>query len=223
LKESGLACFCMSSHIDLGRADAVDVFTGRMDFARAIGAAVIASNAAVRNNEGGFWRNIEPLARHAEKLGLVIGLENPGDQRPSLFDAANDGLKLIERIGSPYVRLNYDPGNTASHLPAGPDPADDAVVALDGCAHMHLKDVRRSADGWRFTSVGRGDVACGRVLAELAKRPALSFCIEMPLRIHRGRDAQPIRRPERVPLAEIESAVEVSLQVVDAALGDVGR
>ena len=218
LRLSGLSCFSMSSHIDLGRPDAVPVFTARMDFARAIGASVIATNAAVRANEDAFWRNIEPLARHAENIGLAIGLENPGDGRPNLIDTAVEGLAVVGRINSPCVRLNYDPGNTASHLPGGPNPAEDAVRALPGCIHMHLKDVRRASDGWFFTPIGEGDIDCARVLEALAKRPELSFSIELPLRIHRGVDAQPLRRAVRVPLAEIESAIKASLRRVKEAL-----
>jgi len=34
----GIACHAFSSHIDLGRPDAVEVFKGRMDFAARLGA-----------------------------------------------------------------------------------------------------------------------------------------------------------------------------------------
>jgi hypothetical protein len=40
LRSSGLLCHAMSSHIDLGLEDSVEVFTGRMAFAAAIGAKV---------------------------------------------------------------------------------------------------------------------------------------------------------------------------------------
>ena len=52
LSDSGLGCYAFSSHIDLGRDDAVDVFRGRMDFAARLGAKVINTNAAARRNAG---------------------------------------------------------------------------------------------------------------------------------------------------------------------------
>ena len=60
-----------SSHIDLGREDAVDVFKGRMDFAAALGAKVINTNAAARAWSDRFFRNIEPIVRHAEQPAVL--------------------------------------------------------------------------------------------------------------------------------------------------------
>ena len=47
----------------------------------------------------------------------------------------------------------------------------------------------------------------------------LALSVELPLRLHRGPNAQPIRRPEPVPLAEIEAAVRTSLAFVERHLG----
>ena len=210
LREAGLACHAFSSHIDLGRPDAVDVFLGRMDFARHLGARIINTNAAVRANEASFLRNIEPLLRHAEELGLVIGLENPGDASPSLLDTASDGIALVGRIGSPRLRLNYDPGNTASHRPEV-DPIADARASLPVCAHLHLKAVRAVADGWINVALGEGDHDLGPLLAGLALVPDLPVSIELPLRMRRGADAQPWRRVSRLPMPTIEAAIVRSL------------
>ena len=214
LDGSGLGCHAFSSHIDLGRTDAVDVFKGRMDFAAALGAAVINTNAAVRSSRGRFLDNIGPLAEHAASLGLTIGLENPGNGEDNLMNDAAEGLALIDALDLPSVRLNYDPGNTVSHRPDRIDAAADAVTALPGCAHFHLKDVRADESGWRFTVPGRGDIDCATIMDALARHPHLPFAVELPLRMRRGRDAQPIRRPERVPLAEIETAIRDCLAYV---------
>ena len=214
LAASGLGCHAFSSHIDLGRDDAVPVFKGRMDFAAALGAKVIATNAAVRARRARFLDNIGPLADHAAALGLVIGLENPGNGEDNLMNDAAEGLALIRALDLPAVRLNYDPGNTASHRPGGIDAARDAVAALPGCAHFHLKDVRHDADGWHFVVPGRGDIDCAAILAALASQPALPFAIELPLRMRRRPDAQPVRGPAPIPLDEIEAAVRDCLAYV---------
>jgi len=222
LAESGLKCHAFSSHIDLGREDAVEVFKGRMDFAAALGAKVINTNAAARAWSERFFRNIEPLVRHAEQLGLIIGLENPGDGSDNLINTAADGIALLDRLGYPNVRLNYDAANTVSHRPPGTPggviPADDALLAMPYCGHVHIKDARVTPEGYFFTPLGEGDIGCARIVQAVA-RTDLALSVELPLRLHRGPDAQPIRRPEPVPLPEIEAAVRSSLAFVERHLG----
>ncbi len=217
LAQSGLKCFAFSSHIDLGREDAVEVFTGRMDFAAALGAKVINTNAAARIWSDRFFRNIEPLVRHAEQLGMIIGLENPGDGSDNLINTAADGIALLDRLGHPNLRLNYDAANTVSHRPPGQPggviPADDALLAMPYCGHVHIKDARVTPEGYFFTPLGEGDIGCARIVRAVA-RTDLALSVELPLRLHRGPDAQPVRRPEPVPRAEIEAAVRRSLAFV---------
>ncbi len=214
LQASGLGCFAFSSHIDLGRDDAVSVFTGRMEFAAALGVRVINTNAAVRNRERQFLANIATLAARAASLGMVIGLENPGNGEDNLMNDAAEGLALVARLGLPAVRLNYDPGNTVSHRPGQIDPAADAILALPGCAHFHLKDVRADATGWVFTVPGAGDLDCAAIMAALAEHGDLPFAVELPLRMRRRPDAQPVRAAEKLPLAQIEAAVRGCLAYV---------
>ena len=223
LSASGIACYAFSSHIDLGRPDAVNVFRGRMDFAARLGAKVINTNAAACSNETGFYQNIEILARHAEQLDLIIGLENPGDGSDNLINTAQDGIDLLSKVGSARVRLNYDAGNTISHRPAqragGVDPAADAVLAMPYCGFAHIKDVRVTGAGYFFTPLGHGDIDCVSILRAVAAT-SLNLSIEMPLRLHRNADAQPQRDAEAVPLAELEAAVKESLAFVERQLAN---
>ncbi len=220
LQASGLGCYAFSSHIDLGREDAVAVFTGRMEFAAALGARVINTNAAVRSRERSFLANIATLAERATALGMVIGLENPGNGEDNLMNDAAEGLALVERLGLPAVRLNYDPGNTVSHRPGQIDPAADAVRALPGCAHFHLKDVRQDDAGWSFTVPGEGDLDGATIMRALTEFPELPFAVELPLRMRRRKDAQPVRAPEPIPLEQIEAAVRGCLRYVRQWISD---
>jgi sugar phosphate isomerase/epimerase len=214
LKQSGLQCFAFSAHIDLGQTGLDEVFARRMDFARALGARVINTNAAKRTNAEGFFHHIQTLAAHAERLEMIIGLENPGNGEDNLFNLAQDGLDLLERIGSPYVRLNYDAGNTASHRPGQVDPAQDALLAMPGCGHIHLKDVQARSDGYYFVPIGEGDIDCETIVQALKSRPDLNLAIEVPLRFHRNLAAQPCRNESPVNISEIESALRQSLDFV---------
>jgi sugar phosphate isomerase/epimerase len=218
LKQSGLQCFAFSSHIDLGTPGVETVFARRMDFAKAIGARIINTNAANRSNADGFFRNIRVLVAHAEKLDMIIGLENPGNGEDNLFNLAKDGLSLMEKIGSPNVQLNYDAGNTVSHRPGQVNPAQDAVVAMPGCGHIHLKDVQRRADGYYFVPLGEGDVDCATILRAAKERLDLNIAIEIPLRFHRNLAALPCRDKAPAAMAEIESTLRKSLSFVQQQL-----
>jgi sugar phosphate isomerase/epimerase len=214
LSQSGLQCFAFSSHIDLGNPDSDTVFARRMDFARALGVKIINTNAANRRNADRFFRNIQILAAHAESLDMVIGLENPGNAEDNLFNLAEDGLKLLEQIDSPYVRLNYDAGNTVSHRPGQVDPAKDALVAMPGCGHIHLKDIQKRNDGYYFVPIGEGDIDCSMILQSAKERPDLNLAIEIPLRFHRDCAGQPCRNKSPVQISEIESVLRKSLEFV---------
>jgi sugar phosphate isomerase/epimerase len=214
LKQSGLGCFAFSSHIDLGKPGADRIFARRMDFAGALGAKVINTNAAVRDYAESFFRHIETLAAQAERLDMVIALENPGNGEDNLFNVARDGLDLVDRIGSPHVRLNYDAGNTVSHRPGQVDPAQDALAAMPGCAHVHIKDVRTRPEGYFFVPLGEGEVGCAKVLKAMRFHEDLNLAIEVPLRLHRNPAAQPVRRDSRVDLAEIETTLRRCLTFV---------
>ncbi len=218
LADAGVSCYAMSSHIDLGRDDAVEVFRGRMDFARAIGVQVINTNAAARRLEKKFFANIDVLARHAESIGLTIGLENPGDGSENLLNTAADAPALLATIAHDSVGLNYDAGNTISHRGAV-KPAQDALAAMPLCVYTHIKDVRVDTNGYFFTPLGRGNIDCATILRALAQTE-LNLSIEIPLRLHRLPSAQPSRAPYRVPLGDIEAVLRPALAFVHEHLGE---
>ena len=217
LKEFGIGCFAFSSHIDLGRDDAVEVFLGRMDFARRIGAQVINTNASARATEKKFYENIAVLAAHADKLDMLIGLENPGDGSDNLLNTANDAQALLARVNHPRVGLNYDAGNTISHRPAV-DSTQDALDAMQHCLHTHIKNVQVRPEGYFFSPLSDGVADCAAIVQ--AVRPTnLSLSIEMPLRLHRKPDSKPNRSTERVPLEKIETELTKAMQFVSRQLG----
>lgn len=212
LKQFGIGCFAFSSHIDLGREDAIEVFLGRMDFARRLGARVINTNASARATEARFYKNIAVLAAHAEKLDMLIGLENPGDGSDNLLNTAADAKDLLARIDHPRVGLNYDAGNTISHRPAV-DSTQDALDAMKYCLHTHIKNVQIKPEGYFFSPLGAGIADCAAIVQAI--RPTdLSLSIEMPLRLHRKPDAKPNRAHEPVAIEKIETSLITAMQFV---------
>jgi len=217
LSESGIACEAFSAHVDLGVPENAHAFLKRMDFARSLGARIINTNAAIRANAVGFQRNLPALLKHAEAIGLVIGFENPGDGRDSLINTAEDGIELIRRIDSPWARLNYDAGNTVSHRPTV-DAVADGLLAMPVCGHTHIKDVRASSAGWEFVPPGSGDIHCATLIAAVVRETNIDLSIELPLRMRRGPEAQPIRAPTPVALTTIEGSLRCSLAAVNQAI-----
>lgn len=218
LAATGMNCLAVSTHIDLGLDDSVEVFTGRMAFAAAIGARIVCTNAAARSRNDQFLRNMEMLLRRAEAFHIGIGLENPGDGSDSLVNTAQDGLDLVAALAHPNLGLNYDAANTASHRPQLGDFAIDAIRALPASMHAHIKDVRGNGAGWEFCAIGDGEIGCDRLLAALVDWPQLPVSIEIPLRLTRGLDAKPKRLPQPLPLTDIESCLRVSLERVRSHL-----
>lgn len=219
MKNAGLACHAMSSHIDLSGDESVGIFAKRMDFAVDIGARVIISNAGPALRKMQFLLNMEKLVAHADALDICIALENPGDGSDSIFNVASEGLALIDEIGSGHVGLNYDAANTASHRPMMDQLAADAIKALPKSIYAHIKDVRRDASGWHFAAIGEGEVGCESLLDALGAWPYLPISIELPLRLYRGPDAKPIRNDRKVALPKIEDYLGRSLKTVTAAFG----
>ena len=213
---AGIGCHALSSHIDLGEKDAVAVFRKRMDFARSLGARVINTNATARSNAAQFMKNIDILARHAEDIGLQIGLENPGDRSDNILNTAEDAAGLLGDIDHPSVGLNYDAGNTVSHRPEQ-DPVKDALLAMPLCVHTHIKDVNIKPDGFYFTQLGEGDVGCSAILSALANT-RLDLSIEIPLRLHRQAGARPVRGLESLPISMIEYTIKPALSYVKTQL-----
>jgi sugar phosphate isomerase/epimerase len=219
IAESGLACQAMTMTFDLGALRAAPAMLKRMEFARRAGARVVNVLAPPRRRERAFLANIEEIVRQAGSLGVRLGLENPGDGIASVMDAAADAASLVERFGSDGVGVNFDLGNRATHAPDR-DPVRDAVEALPHCINVHLKDLRRTSQGWFFAAIGQGEIDCAGLLEAIRARASPPpVTIELPLRLHRRPDATLSRARYRAPLADIEAAIDVSLRYVRQHLG----
>ena len=215
LKDNNLTCPAVSAHMDLSRRLAVDIFKGRMAFAKVLGARYIVSNAGARERESAFMENIEALALWAADLDMIIALENPGDGKANVIDSGESISATIKRIGSERVRINYDFGNLISHCFEKLNPEDDYRHATPYIAQYHIKDVASDTSGWFFTEIGKGAVDYRRILTELAAFPdPVPLSLEIPLRIRRAPDASPRRASSPVELEEIRRIMAGSLEFV---------
>ena len=121
--------------------------------------------------EGMSWilEGLSAGAAYAERQGLTLALENHGR-----FAGRSDQVRdIIERVGSPALRVNLDMGN---FLPVGQDPMKAARDLADLIVLTHLKDMRRAnADepGHVFADPD-GQLLTGSVIGEgLVDLPAM--------------------------------------------------
>jgi sugar phosphate isomerase/epimerase len=79
----------------------------------------------------GLVRTIRPIAARAEKEGIVLGLED--------YLSAEDNMDIIQRIGSPAVKVYYDVGNSTDK---GHDVYREIRLLGSLICEFHAKDAR---------------------------------------------------------------------------------
>ena len=127
----------------------------------------------------------EASKKKAKDAGLVLSDDN-GKLCETCHNKQSPTFKgfvykeMLAKIAHPRVGLNYDAGNTISHRP-GTDCAADALAAMPYCVHTHVKDVRADANGYFFTTLGDGQIDCGRIVQAIAGT-GLDLSIEIPMR-----------------------------------------
>ncbi len=188
LAELRLKVTSMGSHMDLGQADSVEVFRRRMEFARAIGAGVILTNAAEKSRKAMFLRNIESLAGYAEKIDLVIALENPGDGQDQLLGTGLEGVAILKELGSDRVRLNYDFSNVFTYSRGKRRPEEELEAVLPYVGHLHLKNVKSWEGVWSICSLDAGIIDYRGLFRRLPALSSIPMTIELPIRF--GYDAE---------------------------------
>jgi hexulose-6-phosphate isomerase len=132
------------------------VLTTLLNQASAIGAkgvelpCVDSSEIRTAAEEDELARAIEPALDRAAELRLQVGLET--SLSPGRFRG------LLDRIGHPAIRANYDTGNSAA---LGYDPGEEFSAYGQYISNVHIKDRRR---GGTTVPLGQGAANLPRVL-----------------------------------------------------------
>ena len=209
---AGLACDAFSAHIDIGSPGGLEQARRRLRFAGALGVKRLATNAAKARYREAFLAAIEPLAREAERTGVVLALENPGDGAPNVIDDAAAAAELVRSIGSPWIGINYDPGNLLTHRP-DTDAAADVRAFGPGLVSLHVKDAAPEGEWLRYCAVGEGIVDYGAILRYCdALDPRPVYSIEAPIRLARKPGGTTTRDDEPRPLEEVREALRASIE-----------
>lgn len=111
---------------------------------------------------------IQEVTEEAEKLGVVLALENHG----GLPCTGLEQVRVIEKINSPFLKATVDVGN---YMQAGQEGHEGSAVAAKFAAYVHFKDFIKTAPkegsnqvwGLQACTVGAGDVDHLKCLQEL--------------------------------------------------------
>ena len=112
-------------------------------------------------------KRMEPAVRIAEQEGITLVVETGNN---AMINSAWLGRQLIEALGSPHLRLLWDPANSLyCNEPAWPDGYD----ALRGAAgaylgHLHIKDVQVAIPRAHVDCMELGTADMAPYLAEIA-------------------------------------------------------
>lgn len=180
---SGLAIVAVSAytsfaHVELGRrAENEDELRRFIDLAAGLGAPLVRTFGGVFPEgvdpavaEGWIAESLARVAPHAEAAGVQIGLE----AHDQLVDPQRLA-RLMGQLASPALGVLWDVGNPylAGHSLA------DTWAALQGrVIHTHVKDARRTANGWQLVALGEGEVPVAeamRLLVAAGYRGAFSL------------------------------------------------
>jgi sugar phosphate isomerase/epimerase len=100
--------------------------------------------------------SLKAIAETCADNGVYLGIEQHGPYTariPSL-------LRILELVDSPWIRVNYDCGNT---FLAGEDPYAMLDAVIDKVVHVHAKDIsveQADAERGKVTGTAVG-CACG--------------------------------------------------------------
>lgn len=118
--------------------------------------------------EAELARNLDPMLREAtraaEDQGVILAIENHGDF------TADALLRLLERIGSPNLKVTLDTGNLLS---VGDDPVEGSRKLAPHVAATHIKDLvlepspPSGSPAYRCTPSGKGLVNIPAIVEHL--------------------------------------------------------
>lgn len=113
-------------------------------------------------------------ANKAGQNGITLVLEN----EPACNTATGaEAAKVLDAVKSPYLMLNWDPGNAAT-LGETPYPDGYNLLPKDRIGHCHCKDAVKKGQGYDWAPMGGGLIDWARQFKAL-KRDGYHFAVSL--------------------------------------------
>jgi 3-oxoisoapionate decarboxylase len=100
--------------------------------------------------------SLKAIAETCQDNGVYLGIEQHGPYTAKIKSL----LRILELVDSPWIRVNYDCGNT---FLGGEDPYEMLEAVIDKVVHVHAKDIsveQAEAERGKVTGTAVG-CACG--------------------------------------------------------------
>jgi len=169
LEQFGVSPVSVGAYCDLTKDRHIGLIKHRIDFAQALGAMNVVSDATRQLEiDAEQWRKLVNTLRHlgdfAADRGVRIALETHG----GLTRNGTLARRLLDAVDHPAVGVNYDTGNIY-YYNDDLDPAEDIKLVADRVFQVHLKDTVGGKGEWLFCTLGQGRVNFPGVIDVLTK------------------------------------------------------
>lgn len=163
--EAGVKISALSSHADLLDPEFGVAYARRgIRYAKEVGTNVV---QITENMYPAKWIdektayeimriNLRAISETCEENGVYLGVEQHGPYTAKIKRM----VRLLELVDSPWIRCNYDSGNT---FLSGEDPYEMLEAVIDKVVHVHAKDIsvkQAEAERGKVTGTAVG-CACG--------------------------------------------------------------
>ena len=153
-KKYGLTLQCVAGHTRMMADDTLKRFKAVIDFAKRAGISYITTDTGevkTKEDKDKFYSDIDTLSDYAKDITICLEMHG------NWLNTAEKGKNIIERIGKPNIKLNYDTSNVIFY--GGVRPEEDIKAALPYMGYLHLKDHGTGEKGeWNFPALGEGVV-----------------------------------------------------------------
>jgi sugar phosphate isomerase/epimerase len=95
--------------------------------------------------------SIQKLAEITAPKGVEVWIETHGD-----FATATETAAILAQAGSPGTGVVWDPVN--AFVTTQERPAEGVAILRGAIRHVHIKDMQRDGDGWKYVLTGEGEL-----------------------------------------------------------------
>lgn len=157
LAEAKLIPFSMSGHTNLTDPDRARDFMDNIRLAEFFGCRYIVSSIGEAHLKDNHTADADETARCIARFvpelkarNMMLVLETHGKEHGTGQILAD----IVSRIGSEWVRVNYDTANVVFY--GRTDPVKDLAACVKDVAYLHIKDKAGAEDIWDFPAPGKG-------------------------------------------------------------------